>query len=91
MLIFQVTVFGNLSIKNFNEEVFPDFSNFVFIDNPAIISSKISFTDPVLLSEKLLISKDLNTTLLSGFKTEEWLHKAILVNKGLIKGKSKIC
>lgn len=87
ILIFQVEIIGNISIENFNDEAFPDFSNFVFISDPAIINSEIFFTEAVLLSKKLLISENLNTTLLSGLNTNDWLEKAIFVNTGLLVGK----
>lgn len=77
-------------MKNFNDQPLANvLSEIVYMNKPTIIDSEIVFEEAVFIDKNLQILGNLNTTLLSGFNTSDWLQKAIFIDKGLLSGKLK--
>lgn len=64
------------------------FSQIVYIDESVIINNEVDFMAPVFIDANLQIRGNLNTSLLAGLDTKDWLKKAIFINRGKVNGKS---
>ncbi|KAG5895616.1 hypothetical protein JTB14_017725 [Gonioctena quinquepunctata] len=82
-----VNISGNLAIHVLNRiDVLDIESKIVLTTTDADISGVVSFSKPIIIQDHMEIDKDLNTRLLFGVDTDEWLDRAVFLDKGLLVG-----
>lgn len=61
-------------------------SNMIMTTKDTTIEGPVKFTQPVVIEDRIAVQGDLKTKYLNGIQVEDWLEKAIFINRGLLKG-----
>nr|CAH7764968.1 unnamed protein product [Callosobruchus chinensis] len=83
-----VNISGNVHVKRLinNISFSKAVANIVQIGGDSSITNTVVFTHPVLINESLTIDHNLITQNLFGFVLDDWMDRAILLNKGYLSG-----
>ncbi|VEN49229.1 unnamed protein product [Callosobruchus maculatus] len=83
-----VNVLGNVHVKELinNISLSEALTNIVLIGEDSSILNTAVFTHPVLINESLTIEYNLITQKLFGFVLDEWMDRAIPLNRGYLSG-----
>ncbi|XP_074039462.1 female sterile (1) Nasrat [Leptinotarsa decemlineata] len=82
-----VNISGKFDLISMNNENFNDkISNVVLTTSDVDISGRVSFSKPTIIQNQMRVDNDFDSNLLFGLNTDDWLDKAIFLDKGFIGG-----